>query len=203
MQAQPEPAQFHTYVMIYAKDHESEWRAATESHCYGWVITAGWDLVASRIEPVLVTIESRTSWLSRPSHWLTPADPLAGKSAVQPTAVNADAVRRLPLGAILAEGRRGLRERAAREQSRFGELAKRLGFQLEPLVNAQRGAQRGRRLTDDDLREVAAAYREAWSQGEPVNDAVRERCKLSRDGAAKRIMAARAAGLLDGVGPRR
>ena len=65
------------------------------------------------------------------------------------------------------------------------------------------GPQRGRSLTEADLESVVAVYRRAWENGEPVTKAVQEACYLSRDGAAKRIQRARAAGLLDGVGAKR
>ena len=65
------------------------------------------------------------------------------------------------------------------------------------------GPQRGRSLTEADLESVVAVYRRAWENGEPVTKAVQEACYLSRDGAAKRIKRARAAGPLDGVGAKR
>lgn len=61
------------------------------------------------------------------------------------------------------------------------------------------GAQRGRRLTPDDLGAVAAAYHEARRHSRPVQASVAAAMGVSRSAAAKRIMAARAAGLLDEV----
>jgi hypothetical protein len=73
------------------------------------------------------------------------------------------------------------------------------------------GPRRGRRLGDEQLRRVAEVYRQAWSGGVEidgelvvsVNEALRKAFKLSTGGAAKRIMGARRAGLLDGIGPKR
>ena len=50
---------------------------------------------------------------------------------------------------------------------------------------------------------VAEVYTAAWMKDEPVNEAVRRAFYLTRDGAAKRISKARAAGLLEGIGPNR
>jgi hypothetical protein len=47
---------------------------------------------------------------------------------------------------------------------------------------------------------VANVYREAWDLREPVTEAVAVAFGISKSTAGKRIMAARAAGLLEGVG---
>jgi len=60
--------------------------------------------------------------------------------------------------------------------------------------------QKGVAVTPDALDEVAAVYREAWKRGAPVTDAVAQRFHISRSTAGKRIMMARKAGLLDGIG---
>jgi hypothetical protein len=79
--------------------------------------------------------------------------------------------------------------------------------QMEPevqteLVNLLRsmGPQRGRRRTDEELEAVAYVYRQAWEARKPVTEAVATACKISRSTAGKRIMAARKAGLLEGIG---
>lgn len=208
MTSTSEPAEFHTHVYIHGKKSGKRHPGEAESHHDGWVVSSFWSEVGHRLEPTVVTIESRGSWRKRaPADWVTDRDPIGdGDEVPQEAPVTANAVRTLPLGAILAEARRGMRELADRFLSRFPDDSRSRATELfgfGPMVGAQRGAQRGRRLTDSDLQDVAVAYREAWAYGAPVNEAVRERCKLSRDGAAKRIMAARKAGLLDDVGPKR
>ena len=64
-------------------------------------------------------------------------------------------------------------------------------------------SQRGKRLSTDDRAAVAEVYEAAWNDGNPVNRAIRDAFNLSEDGAAKRIMKARKAGHLDGIGPKR
>jgi transposase len=60
-------------------------------------------------------------------------------------------------------------------------------------------AHRGRPASDDELRTVAAIYVEAKADRAPVQAAVAEAFGISPSTAAKRIMAARRAGLLDAV----
>jgi len=57
-------------------------------------------------------------------------------------------------------------------------------------------AHRGRAHTKSELRTVAAAYIEAYGRGVPVQQAVAESLGIARSTAEKRIMAARAAGLI-------
>jgi hypothetical protein len=64
------------------------------------------------------------------------------------------------------------------------------------------GPHKGRRLEADELQQVADVYRAAHAEARPVNEAIRDAFDLTKDGAAKRIMAARRAGLLDGIGGR-
>jgi hypothetical protein len=59
------------------------------------------------------------------------------------------------------------------------------------------GPQRGRRLSMSTLRRVAAAYYAAMATGAPVQAAVASEMGISTSMAAKRIMAARRAGLLN------
>jgi hypothetical protein len=143
------------------------------NHLSGWQVITKWDVVGSRAEPTELRLL-----------------PPRGKS------VSTDQVRRLPLGRILAGSRQALTNSARM----VGQLPQLGG--VAPEFTAAR-PQRGRRLGRDALEEVARVYREAWLLGRPVNEAVREAFTLSRDGAAKRIVAARRAGLLDDVGPKR
>lgn len=161
---------------------DEEWRPLTTATTKsGWVLLTDWRLVENRPEPVSIKISHQDA-----SHALT-----------------ADAVRRLPLGEVLATGRRQVAEYAAMTLNRIqgGELDAPSG----DLADYTRpiGSKRGRRLSADDLSATAEVYRAAWTQGEPVTEAVQRAFTLSRDGASKRIMAARKAGLLEGVGPKR
>ena len=61
-------------------------------------------------------------------------------------------------------------------------------------------AHRGRAHSDEELQEVADAYREAVRLGVPVQNAVAETFNVSRSTAAKRIMAARKRGYLRPLG---
>ena len=54
--------------------------------------------------------------------------------------------------------------------------------------------------SDEELQEVADAYREAVRLGVPVQNAVAETFNVSRSTAAKRIMAARKMGYLRPLG---
>jgi hypothetical protein len=62
-------------------------------------------------------------------------------------------------------------------------------------------ARKGRTLTTGDLEVVADVYRAAWRQGANPRHAVAEQFHLSDSGAAKRIRAARGAGLLGPARP--
>jgi transposase len=59
------------------------------------------------------------------------------------------------------------------------------------------GAHRGTPTSHAELEGVAQAYLEAWGIGLPVTEAVADHFKVSKSTASKRIMKARAAGLLD------
>lgn len=61
-------------------------------------------------------------------------------------------------------------------------------------------AHRGRAHSDEELQEVAEAYKEAVRLGVPVQNAVAETFNVSRSTAAKRIMAARKRGYLRPLG---
>jgi hypothetical protein len=103
-----------------------------------------------------------------------------------------EAIRALPLGSILADGRSAI---AALNVPGMAETY------WPEIVGAEvAGPQRGKQLSDEQLEQVAVVYREAWAKRIPVNQAVQEAFSLNRTGAAKRIAKARAAGLLDDVG---
>jgi hypothetical protein len=145
----------------------------------GWMVSVAWAPIAGRIEPTDVCVVSE---VERPT--------------------TADAIRRLPLGEMLAEGRAAI--------GKMQDLPVEGSTLADAWPTALGGPgvevgkpQRGQRLTGDDLEQVAEVYLAARRNGEPVNEAVRNAFYLSRDGAAKRIMRARAAGLLDGKGPKR
>lgn len=117
--------------------------------------------------------------------------------------VTAGAIRRLPLGEMLAATRTAVDQRAEstiRRRKRFPDI------EDAPFDwNAFRatGPQRGRPLSDERLAAIASVYRTAWRKNHPVTNAVAKKFKVSNSTASKQIMAARAAGLLDGVGPQR
>lgn len=110
--------------------------------------------------------------------------------------ITADAIRALPLGTILA----GMRGDLSWE-ARFPGIE---GDPRQPVRRAAaKGPRSGQSLDDATLAEVAEVYRRAWVLGTPVTEAVAEHCCISKSAASKRIMHARAAGLLDGVGVKR
>jgi hypothetical protein len=146
--------------------------------------------------------------------------------------VTASRIRRMPLGSVIAELRRqGVPAAYASDVlEHLDELIDDLQNTLENHENrgeaydpwtrhriedAERrqalatklrevalGPQRGRRRSQSDLEAVAAVYKDAFALGRPVQAAVAEHFHLSVSAAAKRIMAARQAGLLDGIGGR-
>ena len=116
--------------------------------------------------------------------------------------VAANQVRQLPIGDMVAESRKA-KDWQAEVIAVFQEQ-----HAGQPTAAARTratwvggGPQRGRSATTEDLEQVAAIYRQAWADNESVNKAVKTAFRLSASGAAKRIMAARKAGLLKGVGP--
>ena len=64
------------------------------------------------------------------------------------------------------------------------------------------GPRRGHPLTIDDLRPVAEIYKTAYKDHKSVQAAVAKAFQIAPSTATKRIMAARKAGLLEGIGPR-
>jgi hypothetical protein len=114
-------------------------------------------------------------------------------------AVTTGDLQRLPIGAMLSEAR----ERLASSARLVQQISTWIGERPVHPALLRSGPHRGRRLGPSELESVAAVYRQAWGAGLPVNEAVRDAFTLSKDGAAKRILAARQAGLLDGIGPKR
>ena len=110
-----------------------------------------------------------------------------------PRAITAEAVRRLPLGTVLGAMRRDLAWEAPGIEGEHGRVREAAGT----------GPRRGRALLADDLREVADVYRHAWFEGRHVTQAVADHFRIAPSTAAKRIGAARNAGLLKGVGVKR
>lgn len=138
----------------------------------GLHVIGRWKVIGGRAEPVLVSV-------------FTDGE----------TPITADGIRALPLGTILA----GMRTDYAWE-------ANHPGIDGDPRqavrVAAVKGPRSGQTLDDDVVAEVSEVYRRAWLIGRPVTEAVAEHFSISRSAAAKRIMRARATGLLDGVGPK-
>jgi hypothetical protein len=82
----------------------------------------------------------------------------------------------------------------------FGGLFQRGRAELAPvptLSERPTPSHRGLRLAIEELVAVAEVYRGAHAAGRPVVQAVAEACGLSRSAAAKRIRAARDAGVLE------
>ena len=164
---------YNTTLLTAGKPHFSIGRVNALRRRDGWSVDTEWVSLRGRAEPCKLTVTA-------------PPD----------TAVTTDVVRRLPLGAVLAGSRVELHA-VASMANRTETTA------VDEAFTKASGSHRGRSLDDDELRAVAGVYRRAWGLGAPVNEAVRAAFVLSRDGAAKRIMAARRAGMLDGVGPKR
>lgn len=167
--------------VILDGDHERSPAGVGEAWFAGWRLGSSWELVGGRLEPVEVTVSA----------------------AERSKRITAEVLRkRLPIAEMLTATRQSIEQTAAAA----GQYAALTGdaVLIDEFDQLQsQGPQRGQALTPDELGEVAAVYRRAWLGGEPVTEAVQKAFHLSRSGAAKRIMRARAAGLLDDVGPGR
>lgn len=108
------------------------------------------------------------------------------------------ALRRLPGGEIIANARRELRE-LAEDQPGYPGSDEFKRKRTDPA--AEFGPHRGAPVSHDELVNAAEAFREAYPDG-GVTAAVAKACKVSASTAGKRIMAARKAGLLKGIGGR-
>jgi hypothetical protein len=150
----------------------------TEPRGVRWGVTIRWKQFGERYEPDEVTVHGS----GRP--------------------VTASVLRRLPYGEIIAACRRRQRELAV---SAAGNRRNAGPARLHLLAEGARfGPQRGVPLAEAELAKVAEAYREAYFSldGRSVTKAVAKACNVSESTAGKRIMKARRAGLLDGIGGR-
>lgn len=174
------------------------WRStavATDDRGRTWQVRVEWRLHQGRYEPLDISVR-----------------------ALGPAPVSAQVLRELPIGSITTELRSHIAKRmaglatAGRIEWTFIEWTLSDGqLSAHEVLDAQRpaeaidtarrfGVQRGRRLGPEILGEVAGAYRAAWAEGRPVQRAVADETGCSVSMAGKRIMAARKAGLLDGIG---
>jgi hypothetical protein len=176
----------------------------------GLGVLIAWDRVDGRLEPVGVTIERRPD----------------GELGV----LNSDMIRRLPFGSLVKQARERAADGSATVaipvhltgnevdfdeaggQFRFKiEEAEQLSFKVDRsridhrfadgINSLSTGSRRGSALDEDMLRNVAEVYRRAWGMGIPVTAAVADAFHIAKSTAAKRIMKARAAGLLDDIQP--
>jgi len=148
-----------------------------------WAVVVEWAAIGGQLAPQSVTITSAMD----PPHPVTPA-----------------VVGRIPLGTIQREARRLLVRSAdaMRPWIDKGGLPPRFARFMEDhvaLADVATGPQRGTRLTNADLEKVAEVYRDAADSAMPVQQAVADAFHISVSTAAKRIMRARAAGLLDDI----
>jgi hypothetical protein len=89
--------------------------------------------------------------------------------------------------------RHSVRYKGSRLEQTARELADPTAASFEEIA----GPYRGRPLSMEQLERVAAVYLDAWGKGLPVTAAVADHFCIAKSTAAKRIMAARKAGLLD------
>ena len=133
-----------------------------------WKIETVWSKDGRRLQPESVTITS--------------PDPMAAP-------VTGEVLRRLPVGSLFQEARRGAVQSANRLRT---------DPRMKSLVSAleKAGAHRGVATTPEELDALADVYKAAWESGEPVTKAVANHFGISTSTASKRIMRARAEGLL-------
>jgi hypothetical protein len=143
-----------------------------------WRVEIKWAPVAGRAEPVAVMIEA------------SPGEVVTGETLKGIRfAELADRMRQAAAFAHASVASDPQRDLTAEQRSEYLSTA-------ELLL-----AHKGRTLTNDDLGEVARVYRQAHRIGANPRVAVREQFHLSDSGAAKRIRAARDAGLLGPARP--
>jgi hypothetical protein len=159
-------------------------------------VLIGWDTSGDRAEPVSVTISG-------------------GRAAVELVPITSDMIRRLPFGSLVKQARSAAVPKEGGEWLRFaisldgsppepedfskGDAFLRRVEELRPSLAA--GSRRGSSLDEEVLGDVAHVYRQAWRAGMPVTATVAEAFHIAKSTAAKRIMKARAAGLLDDIQP--
>jgi hypothetical protein len=171
--------------------------AFTDRQGHQWSIDVLWTYVGARLEPAGVYVVSAD-------------DP--------PVPLTAETLRRIPFGTLVDNYRRQevksseelLANWAKAREPGFAGHAEMEGWyvpftdeqaaSVREMVEASR-PKKGRTLTNDDLQVVADVYRTAWRQGADPRRAVAEQFHLSDSGAAKRIRAARDAGLLGQARP--
>jgi len=142
-----------------------------------WTVTTLWKILRGRPEIVQITA--------------LPVDP--------DEIVTPELMRRLPLGEMFKHARTQFHGASygliAGVPSRPGDEKA-----IRRFDKAMLGAHRGVAASPDELGEVAAVYRKAWENGEPVKKAVATHFHISESTANKRIIRAREEGLLDDVG---
>jgi hypothetical protein len=144
-----------------------------------WGVEIRWAVFNGRYEPVSIEFYPRRHNTSPVTH---------------------EVIKRCPLGSILRHARRQHAELALAAAD-WPEFKGRAAEQAEEAIRF--GARRGVALTPEDLRHIADIYRTAFDERQPVTAAVAAAFGISQSTAGKRIMAARRAGLLDGIGGRR
>lgn len=138
-----------------------------------WTINLWWGEVDGRAEPISITISG------------------GGR---QP--ITREAVKAIPVGDLVRQSRARFADIYAKRagDGRTRSPERQQGLELRA---AQYSAQRGARLGEEALELVAEVYRAAYAEGTPVVQAVADACFISTSAAAKRIRAARDAGLLE------
>jgi hypothetical protein len=139
-----------------------------------WQVLTTWTYMEGRYEPVEVTVRAFSPGRST---MFSPSRPVVGNS-----------IRRLPLGRLQQEARKA----AATEAAAWGA-----GSREALALTGIAGPHRGVAASVDDLKEVAAVYLAAYWDGLSVTEAVADRFTIAKSTAAKRIMAAKKAGLLN------
>lgn len=140
-----------------------------------WTVSAQWESIDGRPEPVVLQLNRSGS------------------------PITASGVRQLPLGRMLDSSRWMIRFEAngRGEDETFGVEMGMVGVDAVTDYGdfIDRGPQRGRALTSDDLADVARVFL-ATPPSESGPGAVALACHVSLSAANKRIAAARAAGLI-------
>ena len=136
-------------------------------------------------------------------------EPASVKVTCSSGGVTADSIRKLPLGTLFVDMQAHMERlmSAVADAARYDQTAGDLDRNpdaawREPYraVAQQFSSQRGRPRSPALLEAVAATYRHAWERRLPVTRAVANATNCSVSTAGKRIMAARKAGLLEGIG---
>lgn len=157
----------------------TETRQIVQARGADWQVTTEWDVRGGRLEPVSVTIRA----LNRDR------------------CVTGEAMRAIPIGELHRQARAATASfLASIRETKGDEFTQRLLTLAPGLPDLALGPRRGIAMSDQELEQVAAVYRKAWTEGEPVTEAVAEAFGISPSTASKRIMKARRMGLLEGIG---